>query len=295
MKPVVAIVGRANVGKSTLFNRLTHTKRAIVDDFAGVTRDRLYEDVTWNGKTFTLIDTGGIELKSNDEILKNVRFQAEIAIDEADLILYVVDVTTGITTDDQEVSQMLRRSGKDIILVVNKVERFDDLTDVYEFYSLGMDELIPVAASHGTNTGDLLDLVHEHLERLPETLEEDDDRVHIAVVGRPNVGKSSLTNAIIGEDRSIVSNVAGTTRDAIDSSFKHNGEEYVIVDTAGMRKRNKIDMATERYSVMRSLRAVDRCDVALFVIDAEEGLIEQDKKIAGYVHEQGKGLIIVVN
>lgn len=295
MKPVVAIVGRANVGKSTLFNRLTHTKRAIVDDFAGVTRDRLYEDVTWNGKTFTLIDTGGIELKSNDEILKNVRFQAEIAIDEADLILYVVDVTTGITTDDQEVSQMLRRSGKDIILVVNKVERFDDLTDVYEFYSLGMDELIPVAASHGTNTGDLLDLVHEHLERLPETLEEVDDRVHIAVVGRPNVGKSSLTNAIIGEDRSIVSNVAGTTRDAIDSSFKHNGEEYVIVDTAGMRKRNKIDMATERYSVMRSLRAVDRCDVALFVIDAEEGLIEQDKKIAGYVHEQGKGLIIVVN
>ena len=295
MKPVVAIVGRANVGKSTLFNRLTHTKRAIVDDFAGVTRDRLYEDVTWNGKTFTLIDTGGIELKSNDEILKNVRFQAEIAIDEADLILYVVDATTGITTDDQEVSQMLRRSGKDIILVVNKVERFDDLTDIYEFYSLGMDELIPIAASHGTNTGDLLDMVHEHLERLPETTEEDDDRVHIAVVGRPNVGKSSLTNAIIGEDRSIVSNVAGTTRDAIDSSFKHNGEEYVIVDTAGMRKRNKIDMATERYSVMRSLRAVDRCDVALFVIDAEEGLIEQDKKIAGYVHEQGKGLIIVVN
>ena len=295
MKPVVAIVGRANVGKSTLFNRLTHTKRAIVDDLAGVTRDRLYEDVMWNGKTFTLIDTGGIELKSNDEILKNVRFQAEIAIDEADLILYVVDSTTGITTDDQEVAQMLRRSGKDIILVVNKVERFDDLTDVYDFYALGLDELIPISASHGTNTGDLLDAVHEHLERIPETVENDDDRIHIAVVGRPNVGKSSLTNVIIGEDRSIVSNVAGTTRDAIDSAFVHDGEEYVIVDTAGMRKRNKIDMATERYSVMRSLRAVDRCDVALFVIDANEGLIEQDKKIAGYVHEQGKGLIIVVN
>lgn len=295
MKPVVAIVGRANVGKSTLFNRLTHTKRAIVDDFAGVTRDRLYEDVTWNGKTFTLIDTGGIELKSTDEILQNVRFQAEVAIEEADLILYVVDVTTGITADDTEVSQLLRRSGKDIILVVNKLEQFDDLTDVYEFYSLGMDEVIPISASHGTNTGDLLDAVHEHLERLPETIEEDDDRVHIAVVGRPNVGKSSLTNAIIGQDRSIVSNVAGTTRDAIDSSFVVDGEEFVIVDTAGMRKRNKIDFATERYSVMRALRAVDRCDVALFVINAEEGLIEQDKKIAGYVHEQGKGLIIVVN
>lgn len=295
MKPVVAIVGRANVGKSTLFNRLTHTKRAIVDDFAGVTRDRLYEDVTWNGKTFTLIDTGGIELKSNDEILKNVRFQAEIAIEEADLILYVVDVTTGVTSDDQEVAQMLRRSGKDVILVVNKVERFDDLTDVYEFYTLGMDELIPVAASHGTNTGDLLDAVHAHLENLPEEEAADDDRIHIAVVGRPNVGKSSLTNAIIGEERSIVSNVAGTTRDAIDSAFVHDGEEFVIVDTAGMRKRGKIDMATERYSVMRSLRAVDRCDVALFVIDAEEGLIEQDKRVAGYVHEQGKGLIIVVN
>ena len=295
MKPVVAIVGRANVGKSTLFNRLTHTKRAIVDDFAGVTRDRLYEDVTWNGKTFTLIDTGGIELKSNDEILKNVRFQAEIAIGEADLILYVVDVTTGVTSDDQEVAQMLRRSGKDVILVVNKVERFDDLTDVYEFYTLGMDELIPVAASHGTNTGDLLDAVHAHLENLPEEEAADDDRIHIAVVGRPNVGKSSLTNAIIGEERSIVSNVAGTTRDAIDSTFVHNGEEIVIVDTAGMRKRGKIEMATERYSVMRSLRAVDRCDVALFVIDAEEGLIEQDKRVAGYVHEQGKGLIIVVN
>lgn len=295
MKPVVAIVGRANVGKSTLFNRLTNTRRAIVDDFAGVTRDRLYEDVTWNGKTFTLIDTGGIELKSNDEILKNVRFQAEIAIEESDVILYVVDATTGITSEDEEVAQMLRRSGKPVILVVNKVERFDDLTDVYEFYSLGMDELVPVSASHGTNTGDLLDMVHDYLERLPEAVEEDDDRVRIAVVGRPNVGKSSLTNAIIGEERSIVSNVAGTTRDAIDSSFVHDGEEYVIIDTAGMRKRNKIDMATERYSVMRSLRAVDRCDVALFVIDAEEGLIEQDKKVAGYVHEQGKGLIIVVN
>ena len=295
MKPVVAIVGRANVGKSTLFNRLTDTRRAIVDDFAGVTRDRLYEEVTWSGKTFTLIDTGGIELKSDDEILKNVRFQAEIAIEESDVILYVVDVTTGVTSEDEAVAQMLRKSGKPVILVVNKVEQFDDLTDVYEFYSLGMDELIPISASHGTNTGDLLDAVYARLEEIPEAIDEEDDRVHIAVVGRPNVGKSSLTNAIIGEERSIVSNVAGTTRDAIDSTFTHDGEKFVIVDTAGMRKRGKIDMATERYSVMRALRAVDRSDVALFVINAEEGLIEQDKKVAGYVHEQGKGLIIVVN
>ncbi len=295
MKPVVAIVGRANVGKSTLFNRLTQTHHAIVEDVAGVTRDRLYLDVTWNGKTFTLIDTGGIELKSNDEILQNVRFQAEIAIEESDVVLFMVDATTGITNDDEEVSQMLRRSGKDVILVVNKVERFDDLTDIYEFYSLGMDELIPISASHGNNTGDLLDAIHAHLERLPDTEDQEDERVHIAVIGRPNVGKSSLTNAIIGEDRSIVSNVAGTTRDAIDSAFKFKGEEFVIVDTAGMRKRNKIDIATERYSVMRSLRAVDRSDVVLFVIDADEGLIEQDKKIVGYAHEEGKGIIIVVN
>lgn len=295
MKPVVAIVGRANVGKSTLFNRLTQTHHAIVEDVAGVTRDRLYLDVTWNGKTFTLIDTGGIELKSNDEILKNVRFQAEIAIEESDLVLFMVDATTGITGDDEEVSQMLRRSGKEVILVVNKVERFDDLTDIYEFYSLGIDELVPISASHGNNTGDLLDLIHAHLEKLPDINDEDDERVHIAVIGRPNVGKSSLTNAIIGEDRSIVSDVAGTTRDAIDSSFSYNGEDFVIVDTAGMRKRNKIDIATERYSVMRSLRAVDRSDVVLFVIDAYEGLIEQDKKIVGYAHEEGKGIIIVVN
>ena len=260
MKPVVAIVGRANVGKSTLFNRLTDTRRAIVDDFAGVTRDRLYEDVTWSGKTFTLIDTGGIELKSDDEILKNVRFQAEIAIEESDVILYVVDVTTGVTSEDEAVAQMLRKSGKPVILVVNKVEQFDDLTDVYEFYSLGMDELIPISASHGTNTGDLLDAVYARLEEIPEAIDEEDDRVHIAVVGRPNVGKSSLSNAIIGEERSIVSNVAGTTRDAIDSTFTHDGEEFVIVDTAGMRKRGKIDMATERYSVMHKWDLIEKDD-----------------------------------
>jgi GTP-binding protein len=295
MKPVVAIVGRANVGKSTLFNRLTHTRRAIVDDVAGVTRDRLYMDVTWNGKTFTLVDTGGIELKSTDEILKNVLYQAQIAIEEADLILFMTDASAGITLEDEEVATMLRKSRKDIILVCNKVNDFNDLTNVYDFYSLGIDEVIPVSAMSGANTGDLLDAVFEHLQRLPDAEEKEDDRVNIAVIGRPNVGKSSLTNAIIGDDRSIVSNVAGTTRDAIDSAFRWQGEEYVIVDTAGMRKRNKIDEATEHYSVLRALRAVDRSDVVLFVIPADEGLIEQDKRIAGYAHEQGKGLIIVVN
>lgn len=295
MKPVVAIVGRANVGKSTLFNRLTHTRRAIVDDMAGVTRDRLYMDVTWNGKTFTLVDTGGIELKSNDEILKNVVYQAQIAIEEADIILFMTDATSGITLEDEEVAHMLRKSGKDLILVCNKVSDFNDLADVYEFYSLGIDEIVPVSAISGANTGDLLDLIFTHLERIPDADEKEDERVNIAVIGRPNVGKSSLTNAIIGDNRSIVSNVAGTTRDAIDSAFRWQGEEFVIVDTAGMRKRNKIDETTEHYSVLRALRAVDRSDVVLFVIPADEGLIEQDKKIAGYAHEQGKGLIIVVN
>lgn len=295
MKPVVAIVGRANVGKSTLFNRLTHTKLAIIEDVIGVTRDRLYRDVNWAGKQFTLIDTGGIELRSDEEIIRNVRFQAEIAIDEADLILFMVDATTGITQADEEVTSLLFRSDKPVIVVVNKVETFDDLSDVYEFYGLGFSEVIPISASHGTNTGDLLDLIIGQLRDLPDEEEVEDDRIHIAVVGRPNVGKSSLVNSIIGQERSIVSNIPGTTRDAIDTSFRFNGEDYSIVDTAGMRKRNKIEIATERYSVMRSLRAVDRSDVVLFVINAEEGLIEQDKRIAGYAHEQGKGIIIVVN
>ena len=295
MKPVVAIVGRANVGKSTLFNRLTDTRRAIVDDFAGVTRDRLYEDVTWSGKTFTLIDTGGIELKSDDEILKNVRFQAEIAIEESDVILYVVDVTTGVTSEDEAVAQMLRKSGKPVILVVNKVEQFDDLTDVYEFYSLGMDELIPISASHGTNTGDLLDAVYARLEEIPEAIDEEDDRVHIAVVGRPNVGKSSLTNAIIGEERSIVSNVAGTTRDATDTVVENEHGKFVFIDTAGIRRKSKVEEAIERYSVLRAYMAIDRSNVCIIMIDATRGFSEQDSKIAGYAHEQGKACIIAVN
>lgn len=295
MKPLVAIVGRANVGKSTLFNRLTHSKLAIVEDEPGVTRDRLYRDVNWNGKTFTLIDTGGIEVFSEDEILKNVRFQAQVAIDEADLILFMVDQKVGLAQDDEIIAQMLRKSGKEVIVVVNKLESFDDLSPIYEFYSLGFSQVIGISASHGSNTGDLLDEVVFTLAKLPEETEKDDSHIKIAVIGRPNVGKSSLTNIIIGEERSIVSDVAGTTRDAVDSDFYWHGEKFSIVDTAGMRKRKKIEYNIERYSVSRSLYAVDKSDVVLAVINAEEGLIEQDKKIIGYAHEEGKGIILIVN
>lgn len=295
MKPLVAIVGRANVGKSTLFNRLTHSKLAIVEDEPGVTRDRLYRDVNWSGKTFTLIDTGGIEVFSEDEILKNVRFQAQVAIDEADLILFMVDQKVGLAQDDEIIAQMLRKSGKEVIVVVNKLESFDDLSPIYEFYSLGFSQVIGISASHGSNTGDLLDEVVFTLAKLPEETEKDDSHIKIAVIGRPNVGKSSLTNIIIGEDRSIVSDVAGTTRDAVDSDFYWHGEKFSIVDTAGMRKRKKIEYNIERYSVSRSLYAVDKSDVVLAVINAEEGLIEQDKKIIGYAHEEGKGIILIVN
>lgn len=295
MKPLVAIVGRANVGKSTLFNRLTNSRAAIIENEPGVTRDRLYREAEWSGKQFRLVDTGGIDVGSDDVILRNVRLQAEMAIEEADLILFLVDATTGITQEDEAVAQLLRHARKQVIVVVNKVHQFDDLTDIYEFYSLGLEHLIPISAIEGKNTGDLLDLIVEQLDELPDAEDVQDDRVRIAVVGRPNVGKSSLCNALLGEERSIVSNIPGTTRDAIDSTFRYHGEEYVIVDTAGMRKRKKIEEATERYSVVRSLRAVDRADVVLMVIDATTGLIEQDKKIVGYAHEQGKGIILVVN
>lgn len=295
MKPIVAIVGRPNVGKSTLFNRLTHSKMAIVEDYPGVTRDRLYQDAEWNSRKFTLIDTGGIEVNSEDTILAQVRTQAQVAMEEADVIIFMCDIKAGVTNEDMEIAQMLRRTKKDVILAVNKVEDFNHLEDLYEFYTLGLDEPYPISASHGMNTGDLLDRLMELIDKYDEE-DYEPDVIKIAVVGRPNVGKSSLTNAILGQERAIVSNIPGTTRDAIDTPFERNGQQYVIIDTAGMRRKSKVaETTTERYSVIRSLRAVDRADAVLMVINAEEGLIEQDKKIVGYAHEQGKAIILVVN
>ena len=295
MKPVVAIVGRPNVGKSTLFNRLTRSHLAIIEDYPGVTRDRLYQDAEWNNHRFTLIDTGGIEVNSEDTILSKVRTQAQIAMDEADVILFLCDMKAGVTVEDMEIAQMLRRTKKEVILAVNKVDDFSKLDDIYDFYQLGLGEPFPISASHGMNTGDMLDQLIELLGQF----EDDDyepDVIKIAVVGRPNVGKSSLTNAILGQERAIVSNIPGTTRDALDTPFERNGQRYVIIDTAGMRRKSKVaETTTERYSVIRSLRAVDRSDAVLMVINAEEGLIEQDKKIVGYAHEQGKAVILIVN
>lgn len=294
MKPIIAIVGRPNVGKSTLFNRLTQTRKAIIEDVAGVTRDRLYEDGEWNGRQFTLIDTGGIDTVDKDHILKNVRLQAEIAIEESDLILFMVDASVGVTQEDETVAQILRKSDKTVILVANKVKDFEDLMPVYEFYSLGFEHVVPIAAVDGRNTGDLLDLMVSLLPDAPPVT-AGVDASSIAVVGRPNVGKSSLCNRLLGEERSIVSDVPGTTRDAIDTPFRYNGENYILVDTAGMRRRKKVELATEKYSVVRSLHAVDRSDVVLMIIDGSQGLTDQDKRIVGYAHEQGKGIVLVVN
>lgn len=293
-KPVVAIVGRPNVGKSTLFNRLAGGLVAIVENRPGVTRDRLYRDSEWLGRRFTIIDTGGIEfVNENTPITSQMRRQAEIAIEEADVIVFVVDAQISPTPDDDMIAQTLRRSGKPIILAANKVENFTK-SELYEFYNLGLGEPIPISAVHGMNVGDLLDEVISHF---PDEIEEelDPDTIRIAVVGRPNVGKSSLVNTLLGEERVIVSNIPGTTRDAIDSAFEHDGKHYIIIDTAGMRRKGRIEELTEQYSVSRSLRAVDRSDVILMLLDAAEGVTEQDKKIAGYAHEAGKGIVLVVN
>ena len=294
-KPIVAILGRPNVGKSTLFNRLTGGRAAIVEDTPGVTRDRLYRDAEWLGKTFTLIDTGGIEFSSGEESMSGlIRKQAEIAMREADVILFLVDSRAGLLPQDEQIAGQLRRTSKPVILVVNKVEQFKNNPDLYEFYRLGLENVVCISAEHGMNTGDLLDLI---VSKFTMTTEDDyePDVIKIAVVGRPNVGKSSLVNAILGQERVIVSNVPGTTRDAIDVPFEKEGQRYVLIDTAGMRRRRNIEEATERYSVIRALRAVDRSDVALMVIDGLEGVTEQDKRIAGYVHEAGKGVIVIVN
>lgn len=294
-KPIVAIVGRPNVGKSTLFNVLAGEQISIVKDTPGVTRDRIYADVNWLNYYFTLIDTGGIEPESNDVLLKFMREQAEIAIETADVIMFLVDVRQGLVDADYKVADMLRRSHKPIILVVNKVDDFKKfMPDVYEFYNLGLGDPWPVSASSRLGLGDMLDEVASHF---PDTSaeEEEDERPRIAIIGRPNAGKSSIINKLLGEERVIVSDIAGTTRDAIDTEVRRNGHEYVFIDTAGLRRKSKIKEDIERYSIIRTVSAVERCDVAILVIDASEGVTEQDAKIAGIAHERGKGMIIAVN
>lgn len=292
--PVVAIVGRPNVGKSTIFNRLAGERIAIVEDQPGITRDRIYSRSEWNGREFHLIDTGGIEFDETDEIMDHIRNQVELALDEADVILFVTDGRDGVTATDEEVARYLHRTNKPVILMVNKVDNIKHAESVFEFYQLGFEHVIPVSSLHGTGTGDMLDAV---VGQFPEREEEvyDEDTIKVSLIGRPNVGKSSLVNAILGEERVIVSSVAGTTRDAVDTPFKFAGQEYVLIDTAGIRKRGKVYESIEKYSVLRALRAIERSDVCLIVIDGERGIAEQDKKIAGYAHEAGRAAIFIVN
>lgn len=293
-KPVVAIVGRPNVGKSTLFNRLAGGRKAIVEDMPGVTRDRLYDSAEWLGREFMVIDTGGIRFDEGELFTREVKWQAELAIEEADVIVFVVDTKDGITHEDEQVAAILRKSRKPVVLAANKVENFDKQLEYYEFYNLGLGDPVPVSAMHGRNTNDLLDAVVSHFAPL-SAYQEDEEAVKIAIVGRPNVGKSSLVNSLLGEERVIVSDVPGTTRDAIDTPFKYGGNKYILIDTAGIRKKSRIKEPTEKYSVVRSLKSVERADVVITMLDATEGVNEQDQRIAGYVHEQGKANIIVVN
>ena len=294
-KPVVAIVGRPNVGKSTLFNVLAGERISIVKDTPGVTRDRIYADCSWLDKNFTLIDTGGIEPDSKDIILSPMREQAEIAIETADVIILIVDVRQGMVDSDAKVADMLRRSRKPVVLAVNKVDSFEKFgNDIYEFYNLGIGDPMPISAASRLGLGDLLDEVVKYFPE-HDGEDEEDDRPRIAIVGKPNVGKSSIVNRLLGENRVIVSDVAGTTRDAIDTEIVYNGTEYVFIDTAGLRRKNKIKEELERYSIIRTVTAVERADVVLVVIDATEGVTEQDAKIAGIAHERGKGVIVVVN
>ncbi len=292
MKPLIAIVGRPNVGKSTLFNRIVGKKVSIVEDFEGVTRDRLYCDGEWCGIKFTLIDTGGLEIKSEDKMWKHIREQARMAVEIADAIIFVVDGKTGMSANDMEVADFLRTSNKPVTIAVNKLDN-NEQENIFDFYSLGVGDVVGVSAEQSKGIGDLLDVVTENFSK--EEVEEDDERINIAIVGKPNAGKSSLTNKLLGYDRVIVSDVAGTTRDAIDTSFECNGKKYNLIDTAGIRKKSSVDEGIEQYSVMRSLAAIRRADVALIVVDANEGISEQDVKICGYVHEQGKPSVIVMN
>ena len=295
-KPIVAIVGRPNVGKSTLFNIFANSRISIVEDTPGVTRDRLYAEGDWLDNQFMMVDTGGIEIMNSDAIAVSIRQQAEIAIKEADVILFVCDARSGIVQEDADVARILRKSGKPIVLAVNKADSPKQELNVYEFYNLGLGEPFPISAANHLGIGDLLDAV---VAKFPQNkagvFDNDEDQIKVALIGRPNVGKSSIFNSLVGQERSIVSDVAGTTRDAIDTPVVRNGQKYLFIDTAGMRRKGKIDEPIEKYSIIRSLRAVDRSDVVLMVIDAVDGVTEQDKKIAGYAHEAGKGIIIVVN
>ncbi len=295
MRPLVAIVGRPNVGKSMLFNKLTGQRLSIVEDTPGVTRDRLYAPCEWLGRRFDLVDTGGIEPRTDDEILLFMRTQAEIAIQNATVIIFLCDIKTGLTASDQEVANMLLKSGKPVVLAVNKMDQTGPTNpDIYEFYNLGLGDPVAVSAVHGHGTGDLLD---ECLKYFPpeDDEEEDPDLIKVAIIGKPNVGKSSLVNRILGEERVIVSNMAGTTRDAVDSYFENEKGKYLLIDTAGMRKKSKVDDRVEKFSVLRGTMAIERCDVCLILIDANEGVTEQDTKVAGLAHDAGKACIIVVN
>ncbi|WP_099203287.1 ribosome biogenesis GTPase Der [Miniphocaeibacter massiliensis] len=293
-KPIVAIVGRPNVGKSTLFNRLVRKRIAITQDDPGVTRDRLYQEAEWQNRYFTLVDTGGLEPKNKELFSKEILGQAKVAIDTAEIILFVVDGRTGITPDDREIANILRKSKKEIILVVNKVDnkKFND--SIYEFYELGIDNIKPISAENSLGLGDLLDDIVEKFQVDLDVI-NNNETTKVAIIGKPNVGKSSLINRLLGEDRMIVTNIAGTTRDSIDSKFKYKGEEYVLIDTAGLRRKRAINEEIERYSVVRTLSAMDRSDICVLMIDAEEGVTEQDSKIIGYAHDAGKAMIISVN
>lgn len=294
-KPIVAIVGRPNVGKSLLFNKLIGQRLSIVEDTPGVTRDRIYGETDWNGRRFTLVDTGGIEPNTDSQILNFMREQAQIAIDNATVIIFLCDIKTGLTASDQQVANMLLRSGKPIVLGVNKMDSTGTLNpDIYEFYNLGLGDPIPVSAVHGHGTGDLLDACVQYFPE-EDSDEEDEDYVKVALIGKPNVGKSSLVNRILGEQRVIVSDVAGTTRDAIDSKFENQQGKYIFIDTAGMRRKSKVEENVEKYSVLRATMAIERSDVCLIMIDAQEGVTEQDTKVAGLAHNAGKACIIVVN
>lgn len=295
MLPIVSVVGRPNVGKSTLFNKIMQQRLAIVEDTPGVTRDRLYGQTDWGGHHFIMVDTGGFAWDDNDPLAQAVTRQAEEAVWESDVIVFIVDAKQGLTTDDKEVADLLRRSKKSVILAVNKVDDFSRCQEqLLEFYELGLGEPIPVSAANGLNIGDLLDEIVEYLEKLPPP-EEDEEAIAVAVIGRPNVGKSSLVNRLAGQERAVVSDIPGTTRDAIDTTVYHNGRPFILIDTAGLRRKSKLSSGIEYYSMLRSVRAVQRCDIALLVLDGKEGLTEQDKRIAGIAHEAGKAVIILVN